>query len=60
MSDEDRSVHWAKLRPADQLWLVASALEEEGGRRELVRALRTMASQLEEIEWPSGVGSSVM
>jgi len=37
--------------PADQLWVVAQAIEEYGGPRAYVVAVRRLAGQLETIGW---------
>jgi hypothetical protein len=37
--------------PADQLWLIALAVEENGGPTEYVRALRSIAEHVEEFGW---------
>jgi hypothetical protein len=39
------------LHPADQLWLIALAVEENGGPAEYVLALRRVAERLEQIGW---------
>jgi hypothetical protein len=40
-----------QLPPADQVWLIALAVEENGGPAQYVRALRSLADQLEEFGW---------
>jgi len=37
--------------PAEQLWVIALAVEENGGPVEYVSALRHMAERLEELGW---------
>jgi len=39
------------LPPADQLWIIALAIEEAGGPSEYVLALRKVAEHLEEVGW---------
>jgi hypothetical protein len=39
------------LRPAEQLWIIAQAVEENGGPQDYVLALRTVADRLEEVGW---------
>lgn len=39
--------YFEQLPPADQLWLIALAVEENGGPTEYVRALRLIADQLD-------------
>jgi hypothetical protein len=40
-----------QLAPADQLWIIALAIEENGGPAEYVRALRKSADRLDELGW---------
>jgi hypothetical protein len=48
------------LRPAEKLWIIAQAVEENGGPRSYVEALRQLAERLEDTSWwlrePSKVG----
>lgn len=39
------------LPPADQLWLIALGVEDNGGPAEYVVALRDLAERLEELGW---------
>lgn len=40
-----------QLPPADQLWLIALAVEDNGGPAEYVRVLRNSADRLDELGW---------
>ncbi len=40
-----------QLPPADQLWLIALAVEENGGPAEYVQSLRSVAERLDELGW---------
>jgi hypothetical protein len=39
------------LPPSDQLWVIAQAVEENGGPRDYVGALRQLAERLEDTSW---------
>lgn len=39
------------LTPAEQLWFVAHAVEENGGPRKYVQVLRRLAERLQELGW---------
>jgi hypothetical protein len=39
------------LAPAEQLWIIARAVEENGGPDAYVAALRALAAGLEEASW---------
>ena len=43
--------HLRALIPAEQLWVIALAVKENGGPTEYVSALRHMAERLEELGW---------
>ena len=49
------------LTPADQLWVIAQAMEENGGPAAYLAALRAVADRLEEVGWwlaePRGGGA---
>ena len=49
------------LYPPDQLWIIAQAVEENGGPRDYVGALRQLAERLEDTSWwlrePTKIGS---
>jgi hypothetical protein len=47
----DELPDFEQLPPADQLWLIAQAVEENGGPAEYVLAMRNMATCLEELGW---------
>jgi hypothetical protein len=39
------------LSPPDQLWVIAQAVEENGGPRDYAAALRQLAERLEDTGW---------
>jgi len=39
------------LMPAEQLWIIAQAVEENGGPAAYLAALRSIAARLEDLGW---------
>jgi hypothetical protein len=51
MWDIEQLHNFEHLPPADQLWLIALAVEENGGPAEYVLTLRRLAERLDEVGW---------
>ncbi len=47
----DSELDLTSLTPAERLWLIALALEENGGPADYVLALRELAERLEALGW---------
>lgn len=51
MWDIEEIPDFEHLPPADQLWIIALGVEENGGPTDYVAALRALAERLEELGW---------
>jgi hypothetical protein len=47
----DEQLIMSALTPPEQLWIIAQAVDENGGPAAYVAALRAVADRLEEVGW---------